>query len=148
MRALIAPEARARIRAAAARSAPVEACGLLLGRRRAGLVVIEAATEARNVAPEPRRAFEVDPAHLFAALRAARGPGAPAIVGVWHSHPSGLLCPSAADRAAALEPALLWVIAAPDGRLAAFRPDAATPRGFRPVALVEPGRIDLGGGSC
>jgi proteasome lid subunit RPN8/RPN11 len=81
-----------------------EVCGLLLGE--GGRIV--AAEPAANVSPEPADSFEVDPAALFAALRAERA-GGPRLIGHYHSHPNGRPEPSARDAAAA-EPGRLWLI--------------------------------------
>ena len=59
-----------------------------------------------NVAAAPERRFEIDPAALFAALRAERA-GGTKLIGYWHSHPSGDPTPSPTDAA----------IAQPDGKL-------------------------------
>ncbi len=101
---------------AAARAADgLEACGLLLGKGNA----IEGASVAANVAATPATRFEIDPAHLLVAHRSARGGGA-AILGYWHSHPSGLAEPSATDAAMADPDGRIWAIVA-DGALACFR---------------------------
>jgi desampylase len=76
---------------------PEEACGLLLGARRGDEVEVSALAALRNVAPEPRDAFELDPLDLLAAEDGARDSGL-SIVGVWHSHPRGPLEISARDR--------------------------------------------------
>jgi proteasome lid subunit RPN8/RPN11 len=118
----------------AARAAhPLEACGLLFGRRDRRGWTIEAISVARNVSGSPATRFEVDPAHLFAVQRAARN-GGPAAVGVWHSHPNGMPGPSAHDRDGVTDPSWLWLIAA-DGRLAGWAPDPHG--GFRPVRLLD-----------
>lgn len=114
----------------AARRHPREACGLLFG---AG--AINAAIACANVHPEPRRHFEIDPAALIAAHRAARQ-GGPALAGYWHSHPVGPAAPSAADRAAAARDGRIWAIVA--GRTVAFWRDA--PGGFEPLSYTEHGR--------
>lgn len=102
-----------------------EVCGLLLG----SAALIEHARATRNVASDPRRWFEVDPAALFAALRAERA-GGPLLLGHYHSHPNGSAAPSPRDLAAA-EPGRLWlIVAGDDARL--WR---ATDGGFRPLAL-------------
>lgn len=89
----------------AARASPDrEICGLLAGMNDR----IEAMLPAVNVAADPRRAFEVDPQVLIAALRAERDGGA-SVIGCYHSHPSGDATPSARDIAAA-EPGKLWLI--------------------------------------
>ncbi len=84
-----------------------EICGLLLGE--AGR--IDAILPAANVALDPARHFELDPAVLLAAHRAARAGGAK-IVGHYHSHPSGVAVPSATDAACAAPDGSLWLIVA------------------------------------
>lgn len=101
----ISRAALAVIRAESAATAPREACGLLFGTD----ARIECATVAANVAPDPLRHFEIDPAALFAAIRAERAGGA-RLVGYWHSHPSGDAVPSATDRAMAAPDGKLWLI--------------------------------------
>ena len=90
-----------------AAAAPREACGLLFGSDAAitGWQVVE------NVAEEPERRFEIDPAALFAALRAERA-GGPRIAGYWHSHPSGDPAPSMTDARMAEPDGRLWLIVA------------------------------------
>lgn len=83
----------------------LEICGLLLGR--AGR--IDAILPAANVAAEPARHFELDPAVLLRAHRAARA-GGPRVVGHYHSHPSGQPVPSATDAACAAPDGSLWLI--------------------------------------
>jgi desampylase len=107
-----------------------EVCGLLLGE--AGL--ISAARPAANVASDSGRMFELDPAVLLAAHKAARG-GGPAIVGHYHSHPNGNPSPSPADAGQA-ESGLLWLIVA--GERAALyeaRQDGPIHGCFQPVEL-------------
>jgi len=92
------------IRAEAAASPDAEVCGLLLGE---GLRVGRAVA-CRNVADDPATAFEIDPAQLIAAHRAARD-GGPGVIGHYHSHPSGDAALSARDMAAARHDEI-WVI--------------------------------------
>lgn len=99
----------------AARSPGAEICGLLLG---AGLHVGEVRACA-NVAADPRTAFEIDPAALIAAHRAARAGGA-ALIGHYHSHPGGKPMPSPRDAAAAMGDGAVWLIVA-GPRYAAWR---------------------------
>ena len=101
--------------AEAARAAPEEACGLLLGSAER----IESAVSTRNVHPTPRTHFEIDPAALIAAHRAARE-GWAGIAGYWHSHPTGPAAPSATDRASASGDGRIWAIVA-DGVVAFWR---------------------------
>ena len=90
-----------------------EVCGLLFGTQ--GRIADAEATA--NVAADPARSFEIDPAALFAAHRRARA-GGPAIVGHYHSHPSGAAVPSARDAAQAMGDGALWLIlTAGEGRL-------------------------------
>jgi proteasome lid subunit RPN8/RPN11 len=87
-----------------------EVCGLLFGAsgvRDGGR--IEAVEACANVAADPARAFEIDPAALFAAHRRARG-GGEAVIGHYHSHPSGEAVPSARDAAQAMGDGALWLI--------------------------------------
>ncbi|PXA97135.1 hypothetical protein DMC47_15385, partial [Nostoc sp. 3335mG] len=73
-----------------------EVCGILRGTGDR----IEAAVAARNVAADPARHFEIDPAALLAAHRDARRGGAD-VIGWYHSHPSGDPDPSPTDAAQA-----------------------------------------------
>ena len=60
---------------------------------------------------DPLRHFEVDPAALFAAHRAARS-GGPELAGYFHSHPNGHPRPSAVDCAHASGDNRAWAIVA------------------------------------
>ena len=91
----------------AARAGPHECCGLLLGRGGAVLT----AQPAANVHPHPADQFEIDPAALIAAHRAARA-GGPEVLGYYHSHPNGRAEPSATDRAQASGDGRIWAIIA------------------------------------
>ena len=82
-----------------------EVCGLLLGTADR----IDAALPCRNVAADPATAFEIDPAQLIAAHRAARRGGAQ-VLGCYHSHPSGDARPSRRDAAGAEANGWIWVI--------------------------------------
>lgn len=110
----------------AARAAPRECCGLLLGRN--GRV-----TEARaaaNVAADPLRRFEIDPVALLAAHKAARQGGAE-LLGYYHSHPTGHPVPSATDCEHASGDARAWAIVA-GGEVAFWRDGRA---GFEPLEV-------------
>lgn len=82
-----------------------EICGLLLGRGN----VVEMVLPTHNVAADPACWFEIDPAALIAAHRASRG-GGPAVLGHYHSHPSGVAQPSAMDAASAHADGAVWLI--------------------------------------
>ena len=86
-------------------SPDAEVCGLLFG----SAARIEAAETCANVAANPAGAFEIDPGALFAAHRRARGGGL-AVIGHYHSHPSGLPVPSPRDAAQAMGDGAVWVI--------------------------------------
>ena len=116
----------AAILAEAARAAPHEACGLLLG-----APVIDRAVTAANVHPTPRTHFEIDPQALIAAHKAERA-GGPALAGYWHSHPHGPPEPSATDRAAASGDGRVWGIAG-EGQVTFWRD---TPQGFEALSTA------------
>jgi proteasome lid subunit RPN8/RPN11 len=99
----------AKLRDEAAMAAPLECCGVLVGRaaRIEGLLV------AANVAERPEVHFEIDPAVLLAAHKAARRGGAQ-VLGYYHSHPAGRALPSAADREHASGDGRIWAIVAGD----------------------------------
>jgi desampylase len=103
-----------------------EVCGLLFGD--AGQ--IEDFAPLANVAADPASRFELDPAALIAAHRAARDRG-PAIVGNFHSHPNGLTEPSRTDAETMTGDGSIWAIIAL-GQVSLWR---ATPGGFAPQEL-------------
>jgi proteasome lid subunit RPN8/RPN11 len=105
MSVTISSELLRRLVAEAAASPDAEVCGLLFG---AG-GRIEVAEACANVAPNPARAFEIDPAALFAAHRLARS-GGMAVIGHYHSHPTGSPVPSPRDAAQAMGDGTVWVI--------------------------------------
>lgn len=109
MRLEISREALAGIRAAAVAAHPEEACGLLFG---SGALIDDWQT-ASNVAEDREIMFEIDPAALFAALRAERA-GARKLIGYWHSHPNGCVEPSRRDTELADVDGRIWVIVAGD----------------------------------
>jgi proteasome lid subunit RPN8/RPN11 len=110
--------------AEAALAAPNECCGLLLGR--SGRVL--EARPASNIAPDPSRHFEIDPAALLAAHRAARS-GGPELLGYYHSHPQGHPLPSATDCEHASGDGRAWAIIA-QGRVSFWRDGHG---GFAPI---------------
>jgi len=84
-----------------------ECCGLLLGRGGR----IEQVQPAANVADDPARRFEIDPAALLAAHKAARQ-GGPDLIGYFHSHPDGHPLPSATDCEHSSGDGRVWAIIA------------------------------------
>tara|TARA_R110000772_G_scaffold23717_6_gene63279 strand:+ start:370 stop:801 length:432 start_codon:yes stop_codon:yes gene_type:complete len=86
-------------------TAPEEACGLLFGDNG----TVSSFSAVNNVAENPTRHFEINPAALIAAERAMRD-GGPNIIGYYHSHPSGSVSPSKTDAAMAAPDGRLWLI--------------------------------------
>ena len=113
-----------RMQAEATLTHPLEACGILFGDESR----IETATLTRNIHPTPSTHFEIDPATLIAAHKAARA-GGPGIAGYWHSHPTGNLAPSPTDRANASGDGKVWAIVA-GGEVCFWRDGAG---GFEPL---------------
>ena len=105
MSVTISSELMQQLIADAAVSPDAEVCGLLFGTTGR----IEAAEACANVTANTARAFEIDPAALFAAHRRALGGGL-AVIGYYHSHPSGLPVPSPRDAAQAMGDGAIWVI--------------------------------------
>tara|TARA_A100001037_G_scaffold101034_2_gene92049 strand:- start:1246 stop:1746 length:501 start_codon:yes stop_codon:yes gene_type:complete len=93
----------------AERSFPQECCGLLIGEEANGLVQVAEIHESENLANDPGRRFEVDPALRLKLQRSLRGSGH-RIIGIYHSHPDGPAHPSPRDLEAAWEPELVWLI--------------------------------------
>lgn len=118
--------------AQAAAAPDAEICGLLLGRDGS----ISEARPADNVADDPACRFELDPAVLLAAHRAARAGGAQ-ILGHYHSHPGGDTQPSVCDAAMARADGALWLICAPGGDHRLWRAGERGLHGrFAPVDLI------------
>lgn len=120
----ISSKLHAKLLAIAAESPDAEVCGLLVGRDRVDHII-----PAANVAPDPRRRFEIDPKVLFAALRVERAEG-DKVLGYYHSHPTGSPRPSATDTAQAAVDGRVWLIIA-NGHAAAWALNEA--RIFRPI---------------
>ena len=98
----LAPELRAALERWSRAAYPMEACGVLLGRRAGAELAIEDVTLARNLLAESApsaatHAFDLHPADLVLAEDRARAAGRE-VVGIWHSHPDGTAAPSAEDR--------------------------------------------------
>lgn len=130
------------IRAQARATGAQECCGLLLGDAVTGTALH--LLPCANVAADPLHRFELDPAALLAAHKAARA-GGPAIIGHYHSHPTGEPAPSSVDAAMAQGTGELWLIVGRDGTLAAWR---ASPTGrlhgrFDPVEMTASPHPDL-----
>jgi desampylase len=103
-----------------------EVCAILFGQDNG----IESFRGVLNVARDPSRMFEIDPAALIAAHRATRH-GGPAIIGYFHSHPRGPAVPSETDRAYAAADGRLWLIAG----MGVIKAWHALPTGFAEDAI-------------
>ena len=98
------------VREAARAAAPQEACGLLLGRNESARIILSACVPSQNIAADPIRRFEVNPAVRLRVQRETRD-GGDSMIGLYHSHPAGAPVPSATDRESLYEPGLVWLIA-------------------------------------
>jgi proteasome lid subunit RPN8/RPN11 len=112
---------------------PLECCGLLLGSGDA----IARVKPTANVAAEPARTFEIDPAALIAAERTMRD-GGETLIGYYHSHPNGRAEPSACDAASAAADGRLWLIIA-SGAITAWHavPGGTVHGAFEPACLAQ-----------
>lgn len=95
---------------AAANARPGEACGFLIGCK--GVIV--RAVETKNLARQADR-FELDAQAHLRLQRELRG-RSEAILGIFHSHPTGQPVPSPMDRAMAAYPGWVWLITAFDSK--------------------------------
>jgi proteasome lid subunit RPN8/RPN11 len=145
MTALRLSAAQAAALAALAEAAyPREACALLVGQDAGDALAVAEIVPAANVATDPDREFELDPAVHIAVLRRLRDDagGTNLIIGHWHSHPNGRAEPSAKDAAMIGDPGLVWLITAVhDGRALPVRAFRAAPRdrgfGFSPLTITQ-----------
>lgn len=96
----------------ARRALPLEASGLIVGKLDSGDATVTAfhASDTENT----KDSFEIDPALHIALQRDLRDSGIE-IIGVYHSHPSGVATPSARDAQAAAYPGWVWLITAFEG---------------------------------
>jgi proteasome lid subunit RPN8/RPN11 len=106
------------IRTHAASDPGREVCGLLFGSSDR----IETTEAVANIAEDPTRHFEIDPAALFRAIRAERA-GGPKLLGYYHSHPAGRAEPSATDQEMSARDGKIWLIVA-GGEVTAWRAGA------------------------
>jgi desampylase len=131
MRIMIARAVLDRLRREMADSPQAEVCGLLLGTD----TFVHDREPARNISPNPRTAFEIDPVVLLRAAQRARTHGVHPL-GYYHSHLSGEPIPSLADANGAQEADKIWLILSPTSEAAYV----VTPTGllhgrFQPVTL-------------
>ncbi len=135
---VVTPPCLKQIVDAAESAYPDEACGLLVGRDdRTGDIRITETHQSENLAKDPHRSFEVDPA-LRLDLHKRLRDGPDNVVGVFHSHPEHPPQPSKTDLARAWEPELVWLITSViDGQavLTTAHKIAADGTRFEPVVL-------------
>jgi proteasome lid subunit RPN8/RPN11 len=103
-------ELAAQVLSAAARTHPLECCGLIEGTNTDDGWRALTVHETANVAEDASRHFLIDPQAQFDLLRTLRG-SSRRIIGCFHSHPDSGPEPSATDRANAEEFDFLWLIA-------------------------------------
>ena len=94
-----------RLQTQARHGAPLEICGLLYGDGE----TVTAFQQTDNVAAKAHKHFEINPAALIAAERTARD-GGPAVLGYYHSHPTGDILPSQTDAKTAAADGKIWLI--------------------------------------
>jgi len=75
--------------------APVEACGILVGKQKGGDFEVLDVVKASNVMDSPTR-FEIDPEELYRVMKDAEAKGLD-VVGFYHSHLGYGAGPSAVD---------------------------------------------------
>ena len=112
-----------------------ECCGILRGEgdRVSGVEL------AQNVATDPNRHFEIDPAALISAAKDVRSGGIP-VLGFFHSHPNGIAAPSPTDIAQAAPDEHIWLIIAGEA-ITAWQPEVVGNQvtRFTPVVLMKEG---------
>ena len=100
---------RAAIVAHARESAPREVCGVLGGEHGADESRADTVRRVENVADTPRTRYELDPGAHLAAMEELEAADR-AVVGFYHSHPSGPAGPSETDAARATWPGYSYLI--------------------------------------
>jgi len=108
---------------------PAECCGLVGGD---GEGVGASVYRLRNIAPDPRVAYDGDPQDLCEAQRAMRARGE-ALLGIYHSHPrEAVPAPSESDVRLAYHPsAIYFIIGLEEGATGAGDATAASLHAFR-----------------
>lgn len=92
-------------------SYPHEACGLFSGfYPRTDSVVITGYTASTNLAPDPRKAFIIDPITHIQLQKTTRINNE-TIIGIYHSHPDTAAIPSESDKKNAIYRNFFWMIA-------------------------------------
>ena len=134
-RVRLAPEHAELLLAHARRDAPLECCGVLIGRIEGELATIEDVRPGRNLSAA-HDLYELDPEDFVAADAAAEALGF-SVLGFYHSHPRGPDRLSEVDRARAW-PAYIYLLICPETRSgSAFSAwvQPASGQVFSPLAL-------------
>jgi len=101
----ISEEQLAEILAHAREGAPEEVCGILAGREGTARRIYR----GRNVAPNPRVRYEMEPRQQLEIMQEIEANGE-AMVAIYHSHPHSAAFPSHTDQELAFYPDTLYVI--------------------------------------
>lgn len=119
--ASIAPGVLVSMEEHAARCAPDEACGILLGKRAGSHCRIAQIVATANVAEgDLRREYRVCPDELLRRLLDARR-GGPSVLGFYHSHPDAAPIPSSRDKRDAWTDRLYFIVGRGDGTRVSVR---------------------------
>lgn len=108
--------------AQARRDAPNETCGIIAGKEGRALKIYA----LKNVDPDPRIRYNVEPSELLHALREMEDLGWEHLA-IYHSHPATPGYPSPTDIARAFYPDVVYML------ISLANPEQATLRGFRIV---------------
>jgi proteasome lid subunit RPN8/RPN11 len=120
----------AQMRELATKSYPNEACGLIVSTGR-----FASLSECKNISPEPRTQFIIDPKDYAAAEDAGD------VIGVWHSHVDEPGTPSEADKASCEATELPWFITEirkTDAGFTTEQPVLLEPSGYQAEYLGRP----------
>ncbi len=144
-RLLVPADVREILRERRVAGAPAEVCGVLLGERAGDADTergerdadtadrVAEAVPVANVADDPERFYELDPAETVAAIENAETRGRD-VVGFYHSHPRGPAEPSEIDHKRATWTGYVYAIVAPE-EIVAYR---WTGESFRPLRVETP----------
>ncbi len=140
---LISLEDEACLRAHAETAFPRESCGLLLGSFDGRTLRIGRVLPTPNGATDSS-SFRIHPQRVLDAVRWARSEGL-ALVGAYHSHPSGSAVPSVADRDDAWGELVHVIVSCEQGTAAAARvwrltPDSVVELDVELIELTAPDR--------
>jgi len=135
-RLIIDSKLLAQLKNRAAAAGSDEICGFLIGSGDEEAAVVSRIVESPNVARDPSRTFEIDPAIHFGIRRRLQRT-ADEIVGVYHSHPKGPPVPSQRDlERAPQSEEWIWLILAPE------KGHGVSARAFRYTSSEEDGPAD------